>query len=127
MGRGKFKGKPTGQRHFSTPEQMRKIVFFFFFFKKKLQLDLDYYLTIYKVVAFCLFFILVKIKVFFYLFVIFDLLQLLAPQPVLARLSGYVSRLIPALISNCVFYVIVLVKLILCVRENLYLKCSGGS
>ncbi|KAF9672405.1 hypothetical protein SADUNF_Sadunf11G0038300 [Salix dunnii] len=22
MGRGKFKGKPTGQRHFSTPEQM---------------------------------------------------------------------------------------------------------
>jgi hypothetical protein len=31
MGRGKFKGKPTGQRHFSTPEQMRKNVFFFFF------------------------------------------------------------------------------------------------
>ncbi|KAJ6377237.1 hypothetical protein OIU76_026247 [Salix suchowensis] len=26
MGRGKFKGKPTGQRHFSTPEQMRKIL-----------------------------------------------------------------------------------------------------
>jgi hypothetical protein len=32
MGRGKFKGKPTGQRHFSTPEQMRKNVFFIFFF-----------------------------------------------------------------------------------------------
>ncbi|XXG77515.1 hypothetical protein AAC387_Pa08g1655 [Persea americana] len=23
MGRGKFKGKPTGRRHFSTPEEMR--------------------------------------------------------------------------------------------------------
>ncbi|KAH1063570.1 hypothetical protein J1N35_028557 [Gossypium stocksii] len=23
MGRGKFKGKPTGQRHFSTPEELR--------------------------------------------------------------------------------------------------------
>ncbi|KAF9588184.1 hypothetical protein IFM89_007873 [Coptis chinensis] len=23
MGRGKFKGKPTGKRHFSTPEEMR--------------------------------------------------------------------------------------------------------
>jgi hypothetical protein len=32
-----------------------------------LHLDLDYYLTIYKVVAFCLFFILVKIKGFFFI------------------------------------------------------------
>lgn len=24
MGRGKFKGKPTGRRHFSTPEEMRE-------------------------------------------------------------------------------------------------------
>ncbi|KAB2032517.1 hypothetical protein ES319_D05G380000v1 [Gossypium barbadense] len=23
MGRGKFKGKPTGHRHFSTPEELR--------------------------------------------------------------------------------------------------------
>jgi hypothetical protein len=33
MGRGKFKGKPTGHRQFSTPEQMRKIGPFFL--KKK--------------------------------------------------------------------------------------------
>lgn len=28
MGRGKFKGKPTGRRHFSTPEEMRTFVSF---------------------------------------------------------------------------------------------------
>lgn len=27
MGRGKFKGKPTGRRQFSTPEEMRKFFF----------------------------------------------------------------------------------------------------
>ena len=29
-GRGKFKGKPTGRRHFSTPEEMSKFHLFFF-------------------------------------------------------------------------------------------------
>ncbi|OMO74907.1 Casein kinase substrate, phosphoprotein PP28 [Corchorus capsularis] len=25
MGRGKFKGKPTGHRHFSTPEELQRL------------------------------------------------------------------------------------------------------